>query len=110
MDLENVKVMIDTPEQTFAEYEFTAQSSETGRTIHLLFFGCLVAENGKVKRLRESVRTRSAPADRAGELGQVLGSEEEDPEGEGDPDVLWSDHGLVPRGDGASCARATACS
>jgi len=38
MDLENVKVMIDTPEQFFAEYEFTAASSKTGRTIHLLFF------------------------------------------------------------------------
>jgi len=32
MDLENVKIMIDTPEQVFAEYEFTAQSSKTGRT------------------------------------------------------------------------------
>jgi uncharacterized protein len=55
MDLENVKVMIDTPEQAFAEYEFTAQSSKTGRTIHELFFGRLVAENGKIKLLRESV-------------------------------------------------------
>src|SRR6266849_5266824 len=55
MDLENVKVMIDTPEQVFAEYEFTAQSSKTGRTVHLLFFGRLVAENGRIKLLRESV-------------------------------------------------------
>jgi len=47
MDLENVKVMIDTPEQAFAEYEFTAQSSKTGRTIHELFFGRLIAENGR---------------------------------------------------------------
>ena len=39
MDLENIKVMIDTPEQAFAEYEFTAQSSKTGRIIHELFFG-----------------------------------------------------------------------
>ena len=54
MDLENVKVMIDTPEQAFAEYEFTAQSSKTGRTVHELFFGRLVAENGKIKLLRES--------------------------------------------------------
>jgi hypothetical protein len=45
MDLQNIKVMIDTPEQAFAEYEFTAQSSKTGRTIHELFFGRLVAEN-----------------------------------------------------------------
>jgi hypothetical protein len=55
MDLENIKVMIDTPEQVFAEYEFTAQSSKTGRTIHELFFGRLVAENGRIKLLRESV-------------------------------------------------------
>ena len=55
MDLEHIKVMIDTPEQAFAEYEFTAQSSKTGRTIHQLFFGRLVAENGKIKLLRESV-------------------------------------------------------
>ena len=55
MDLENINIMIDTPEQAFAEYEFTAQSSKTGRTIHELFFGRLVAENGKIKLLRESV-------------------------------------------------------
>jgi hypothetical protein len=55
MDLENVKVMIDTPEQVFAEYEFTAQSSKTGRTIHALCFGRLIAEDGKIKLLRESV-------------------------------------------------------
>src|ERR1700682_2422730 len=55
MDLENIKVMIDTPEQAFAEYEFTAQSSKNGRTIHELFFGRLVAENGKIKLLREAV-------------------------------------------------------
>ena len=55
MDLENVKVVIDTPEQAFAEYEFTARSSKTGRTIHELFFGRLVAERGKIELLRESV-------------------------------------------------------
>ena len=55
MDLENIKVVIDTPEQAFGEYEFTAQSSKTGRTIHELFFGRLVAENGKIKLLREAV-------------------------------------------------------
>ena len=52
---ENIKVMIDTPEQAFAEYEFTAKSSKTGRTIHELLFGRLVAEHGKIKLLRESV-------------------------------------------------------
>jgi hypothetical protein len=55
MDLENIKVMIHTPEQAFAESELTAPSSKTGRNIHELFFGRLVAENGKIKLLRESV-------------------------------------------------------
>jgi hypothetical protein len=55
MDLENLKVMIETPEQAFAEYEFTAQSSKTGRIVHELFFGRLIAENGKIKLLRQSV-------------------------------------------------------
>jgi len=55
MDLENIKVMIDTPEQAFAEYEFTTQSSKTGRIIHELFFGRLIAEHGKIKLLREAV-------------------------------------------------------
>jgi uncharacterized protein len=47
--------MIETPEQAFAEYEFTAQSSKTGRIVHELFFGRLIAENGKIKLLRQSV-------------------------------------------------------
>ena len=44
-----------TAEQAFAEYEFTAQSSRAGRTIHELFFRRLVAANGKIELLRESV-------------------------------------------------------
>ena len=54
-EFENVTVLIDTPTQAFAEYEFTAVSSKTGRTIHQLFFGRLVAENGKIKLLREAL-------------------------------------------------------
>ena len=54
---ENVTVLIDTPEQVFAEYEFTAISSKTGRKIHQLFFGRLVAENGKIKLLREALNS-----------------------------------------------------
>jgi len=56
-EFENVKVLIDTPTQAFAEYEFTAVSSKTGRTIHQLFFGHLVAENGKIKLLREALNS-----------------------------------------------------
>jgi predicted SnoaL-like aldol condensation-catalyzing enzyme len=41
----------------FGEYEFTAISSKTGRTIHQHFFGRLVAENGKIKLLREALNS-----------------------------------------------------
>jgi uncharacterized protein len=54
-EFENIKVLIDTPGQAFGEYEFTSVSSKTGRTVHQLFFGRLVAENGKIKLLREAL-------------------------------------------------------
>jgi hypothetical protein len=54
---ENIKVLIDTPDQAFAEFESTTVSSKTGRSIHQLFFARLVAENGKIKLLRESLNT-----------------------------------------------------
>jgi hypothetical protein len=55
MDFRDVKILIDTPEQTLAEYEFTTPSSKTGRTIHQLFVGRMVTENGHIKLLRESI-------------------------------------------------------
>jgi uncharacterized protein len=54
---ENVKVLIDTPDQVFAEFEATAVSSKTGRTVNQLFFARLVAENGKIKLFREALNT-----------------------------------------------------
>ena len=54
---ENVTILIDTPEQVFGEYEFTAVSTKTGRRIHQLFFGRLVADNGKIKLLREALNS-----------------------------------------------------
>jgi len=56
-EFENIKVLIDTPEQALGEYEFTAVSSKTGRSVHQLFFGRLVAENGKIKLLREALNS-----------------------------------------------------
>ena len=56
-EFENIKVLIDTPDQAFGEYEFTAVSSKTGRSVHQLFFGRLVAENGKIKLLREALNS-----------------------------------------------------
>src|SRR5271154_6405346 len=52
---ENVKVLMDTPEQVFAEFEATAVSSKTGRTVNQLFFARLVAENGRIKLFREAL-------------------------------------------------------
>jgi len=54
---ENVKVLIDTSDQAFAEFEATAVSSKTGRTVHQLFFSRLVAKNGKIKLFREALNT-----------------------------------------------------
>jgi ketosteroid isomerase-like protein len=54
---ENVTVLIDTPEQVFAEYEFTAVSTKTGRTIHQHFFGRLVARDGRITLLREALNS-----------------------------------------------------
>ena len=53
----NVNVLIDTPEQVFAEYQFTAISSKTGRKVTQLVFGRLVAENGRIKLLREALNS-----------------------------------------------------
>ncbi len=55
--LENLKILIETPDQVFAEYEFTAVSTKTGRKVHQLFFARLVAENGKIKLVREAINS-----------------------------------------------------
>ena len=57
LEFENLRILIDTPDQVFAEYEFTAISSKTGRRIHQLIFGRLVSESGKIKCLREARNT-----------------------------------------------------
>jgi hypothetical protein len=57
LHLENLRILIDTPDQVFAEYEFTNVSTITGRTVHQLFFGRLVAENGKIKLVREAMNS-----------------------------------------------------
>ena len=54
---EKVKVLIDTPDQAFAEFEATAVSTKTGRTVHQLFFARLVAEDGRIKLFREALNT-----------------------------------------------------
>jgi uncharacterized protein len=52
---EDTHVLIDTPEQVFAEYMAHPTVAATGRTVHHMFAGRLVAENGQIKLLRESL-------------------------------------------------------
>ena len=51
---DDIRVLIETPEKTFAEYVVHARAAATGRTLHQLFTGYLVAEAGEIKLLRES--------------------------------------------------------
>jgi len=51
---DEVSILIETPEKTFAEYVAHARSAATGRTVHHLFTGYLVAKDGEISLLRES--------------------------------------------------------
>jgi hypothetical protein len=57
---ENTKILIATPDQVFAEYVTHAKAAGTGRSIHHLFAGRLVAEGGQIKLLRESMNVIAA--------------------------------------------------
>jgi hypothetical protein len=57
---EDAKVLIVTPDQVFAEYMTHARAAGTGRSIHHLFAGRLVAEGGQIKLLRESMNVVAA--------------------------------------------------
>ena len=51
---DDIQVLIETTDKTFAEYVAHARAAATGRTLHQLFTGYLVAEAGEIKLLRES--------------------------------------------------------
>ena len=51
---DDIHIFIDTPGKTFAEYVAHARAAATGRTVHHLFTGYLVAEAGEIKLLRET--------------------------------------------------------
>jgi hypothetical protein len=51
---DDIRVLIETPDKTFAEYVAHARAAATGRTLHHLFTGYLVAEDGQIKLLRET--------------------------------------------------------
>jgi ketosteroid isomerase-like protein len=51
---DDIHILIDTPGKTFAEYVTHARAAATGRMLHQMFTGYLVAEGGEIKLLRES--------------------------------------------------------
>jgi len=51
---EDIRILIETPEKTFAEYVAHARAAATGRAVHHLFTGYLVAKDGEISLLRES--------------------------------------------------------
>ena len=57
---EDTIVLIDTPEQVFAEYMAKPTVRATGRTVHHLFAARVVAENGLIKLVRESLNPFAA--------------------------------------------------
>jgi uncharacterized protein len=57
---EDTHVLIETPDQVFAEYIAHTTGAATSRLIHHLFAARLVAEHGKIKLLRESLNVIAA--------------------------------------------------
>jgi hypothetical protein len=55
---EDIHVLIETPDQVFAEYIAHPAAAATGRRIHHMFAARLVAEGGEIKLLREPQRRR----------------------------------------------------
>jgi hypothetical protein len=51
---DDIHILIETQKKTFAEYVAHARAAATGRTVHHLFTGYLVAEAGEIKLLRET--------------------------------------------------------
>jgi hypothetical protein len=52
---EDIHVLIETPDQVFAEYIAHTTAAATSRLIHHLYAARLIAERGKIKLLRESL-------------------------------------------------------
>ena len=57
---EDIHVLIETPDQVFAEYIAHPAAAATGRRIHHMFAARLVAEGGEIKLLRESLNVIAA--------------------------------------------------
>jgi hypothetical protein len=59
-DANDVRVLIDTPTQAFAEYVAHPTAAATGRQVHHLLMGMIEVENGQIKLLREALNTLAA--------------------------------------------------
>lgn len=51
---------IETPDRVFAEYSVNAVVADTGKTYTQTYAGVLIAENGRIKLLREALDTAAA--------------------------------------------------
>jgi ketosteroid isomerase-like protein len=51
----NIQIHIDTPDQAFGEYEATAVIASNGKDYVQHYMGRVVAENGKIKLIREAL-------------------------------------------------------
>ncbi len=58
----DLQVWIDTPDKVFAEYAVEAVVTATGKLYRQTYAGVLIAEHGKIKRLREALDTAAAAA------------------------------------------------
>jgi ketosteroid isomerase-like protein len=56
----NVQVFVDLPNQVVSEYEVHCSAPSTQRQYHQLFFGRVVAKDGKITLLREALNVLTA--------------------------------------------------
>jgi ketosteroid isomerase-like protein len=56
----NLRFWIQTPDRVFAEYQVEALVLDTGKTYRQTYAGVLIAENGRIKLLREALDTVEA--------------------------------------------------
>ncbi|NVM75465.1 ketosteroid isomerase-like protein [Duganella sp. SG902] len=56
----DVRLFIDTEDKVFGEYSVEAKVLSTGKLYKQTYAGMLVAENGKIKHLREALDTLAA--------------------------------------------------
>ena len=52
---QDIQIHIDTPDQAFGEYRVACTVASTGKPYNQHYMGRLVAENGKIKLLREAL-------------------------------------------------------